>query len=224
MSDTLISAEGVYKSYFLDGREIPVLKGVDVSFKAGEIAAVVGPSGVGKSTLLNILGALDRPTKGEVFFKGKPYSTMQEIEFARFRNAAIGFVFQFHHLLGEFTALENAIIPLLIGGRTRPQAEIVGRNILAEMGLADRLEHKPSELSGGEQQRVAVARAIVNQPQLILADEPSGNLDQTAGEMLTQLLWKLCHEKGHGFIIVTHNPKLAEKADRIIEMRNGRIV
>ncbi len=223
MSEKLIEVENLRKSYYLDGREIPVLKGVNVEFRAGEIAAVVGPSGVGKTTLLNLLGALDRPTGGEIAFKGRAYREMSEAQLARFRNRSIGFVFQFHHLLGEFTALENTIMPLLIDGVPRSQALETGRATLQEMGLEDRLEHKPSELSGGEQQRVAVARAVVNQPQLILADEPSGNLDEKTGRALTELLWKLCREKGYGFIIVTHNKELAAAADKVVEMREGRI-
>lgn len=223
MNDVLIEAQGLEKCYFLDGREIRVLKGVEVQFKTGEIIAVVGPSGVGKTTLLNLLGALDRPTGGEILYRGKPYSEMSEVESSRFRNRSIGFVFQFHNLLGEFTALENVMMPMLIDRISRSQAESRSRELLAELGLEDRLEHKPSELSGGEQQRVAVARAIVNQPELVLADEPSGNLDQKSGTILIKILWNLCREKGHSFIIVTHNRELAGKADRIIEIRDGRI-
>jgi lipoprotein-releasing system ATP-binding protein len=224
MSEPLISAKDIYKSYYLDNQEIPVLKGIEVEFRTGEICAIVGPSGVGKTTLLNILGALDRPTSGEVYFQETPYSKMNETELARFRNATIGFIFQFHHLLAEFTAQENVIMPLLLHRKSFKEAEQTSRQVLSELGLSERLEHKPSELSGGEQQRVAVARAIVNRPQLVLADEPSGNLDQSTGEKLTQLLWNLCRRKNYGFIIVTHNLELAKKADRIIEMRDGRIV
>ena len=223
MNSPLIRVENLRKSYFLDGHEIEVLRGIDAEFRAGEISAIMGPSGVGKTTLLNILGALDRPTDGEVYFGAKPYSRMGEDEFARFRNKTVGFVFQFHHLLNEFTALENVMMPLLIGKVNRQEAEQRSRKTLQELGLEHRLEHKPSELSGGEQQRVAVARAIVNKPELILADEPSGNLDEAAGRKLTDLLWGLSRDLGHGFIIVTHNPELAGKADRQIHMKDGRI-
>lgn len=220
----MIKLDNITKSYFLDGMEIPVLKGVSAEFNPGEITAIMGPSGVGKTTLLNIVGALDRASGGDIFFDGKSYSKMNEAEFASFRNKSIGFVFQFHHLLPEFTALENVMIPQLIGGISSTEARRNSAEILKELGLEERLQHKPSELSGGEQQRVAVARALVNRPKLVLGDEPSGNLDEVSGEKLTELMWKLCREKGYGFVIVTHNPQLAEKADRIIQMRDGKIV
>ena len=224
MSSPLIEIRDLYKSYSIDHVKIDVLKGINEKFNEGEITAVMGPSGVGKTTLLNILGALDRQTSGEIFFQGKPYSKMDEQEFAHFRNQTIGFVFQFHHLLAEFTALENVMIPQLIAGINKTDASAKARQALKEMGLEDRVEHKPSEMSGGEQQRVAVARALINDPRLVLADEPSGNLDKASGEMLTGLLWNLCQEKGHGFIIVTHNQKLADKADRQILISDGSIV
>ncbi len=223
MNDYLIKVENICKSYYIDGREIPVLRNIETEFSAGKITAIMGPSGVGKTTLLNIIGALDRATKGEVYFQGRPYSKMNEIEMASFRNKTIGFVFQFHHLLGEFTALENVMMPQLISGVSREAAEAASAEILTELGLSERLEHKPNELSGGEQQRVAVARALVNKPKIVLADEPSGNLDRKTGTKLTNLLWNLCRDKGYGFIIVTHNRELAERADRIITLNDGRI-
>ncbi len=218
-----IVVKDVRKSYFMNSIEIPVLKGVDAEFRTGEITAIVGPSGAGKTTLLNLLGALDRPTAGEIYYKNIAYSKMSDSEASRFRNRSIGFVFQFHNLLGEFTALENVMLPLMISGTDYRENLERSRELLIELGLQERLDHKPSEMSGGEQQRVAAARAIVAGPDFLLADEPSGNLDQKNSVLLMELLWNLCREKGHGFVIVTHNKDLAEKADRIIELYDGVI-
>jgi len=184
----------------------------------------VGPSGVGKSTLLHILGALDRPTRGEVFLNDTAVFTMDDNALARFRNQTVGFVFQFHHLLPEFTALENVAMPALILGRNPEDSFSRAAQLLREFGLGHRLEHKPSELSGGEQQRVAVARALMNEPEIVLADEPSGNLDVKSSEALHELLWTLAHEKGQTIVVATHNMKLAERSDRIVELYDGRIV
>jgi len=224
MSDILIEVKNLQKSYFIDNREISVLKGINTTFRTSEITAIVGPSGAGKTTFLNLIGALDRPTAGVITFKNKLYNKMSESEFADFRNRSIGFVFQFHNLLGEFTALENVMIPMMIDRKSHSEAEEKSREVLIELGLKERMEHKPSELSGGEQQRVAVARALVNEPEIVLADEPSGNLDHKNGEMLTDLLWSLCRNKGYSFVIVTHNKDLAGKADRIISIHDGKVI
>ena len=201
---------------------LEVLKGIDLNVREGEILAVVGASGAGKSTLLHILGALDRPTAGEVRFEGKNIFAMNEKELARFRNQNIGFVFQFHHLLPEFTALENVAMPSMIEGKKLEITQEKARVLLKEVGLGDRLDHKPSELSGGEQQRVAVARALMNQPKVILADEPTGNLDTANGQMLHDLLWNLSKSRRQTLVIVTHNTLLASRADRVIRIVDGR--
>lgn len=220
----VLRAEKLFKSYFMAGEELPVLKGIDLAIEKGKITAVVGPSGVGKSTLLHILGALDRPTRGEVFLNDTAVFTMDDNALARFRNQTVGFVFQFHHLLPEFTALENVAMPALILGRNPEESFSRAAQLLREFGLGHRLEHKPSELSGGEQQRVAVARALMNEPEIVLADEPSGNLDVKSSEALHELLWTLAHEKGQTIVVATHNMKLAERSDRIVELYDGRIV
>lgn len=201
---------------------LEVLKGIDLNVREGEILAVVGASGAGKSTLLHILGALDRPTAGEVRFEGKNIFAMNEKELARFRNQNIGFVFQFHHLLPEFTALENVAMPAMIEGKRLEITQERAGVLLKEVGLGDRLDHKPSELSGGEQQRVAVARALMNQPKVILADEPTGNLDTANGQMLHDLLWNLSKSRRQALVIVTHNTLLASRADRVIRIVDGR--
>lgn len=199
-----------------------VLKGVDLTFSYGEKAAIVGASGVGKTTLLHVLGTLDRPTAGKVLYEGKDIFTLNEKDLALFRNREIGFVFQFHHLLPEFTALENTMMPCLIQGLPKREAISQAEGILNLVGLQDRLSHKPGELSGGEQQRVAVARALVLGPKVLLADEPTGNLDTKTGESVFQLLQELNQIKGVTLIIVTHNLRLAEKMARQIHLVDGK--
>jgi lipoprotein-releasing system ATP-binding protein len=189
----------------------------------GEIVAIVGPSGAGKSTLLHILGALDRPSEGRVLIDGQDVFALDDRRLAEFRNKRAGFVFQFHHLLPELTALENVILPGLIAGHARRELEDVGMTLLAEVGLENRAGHRPPELSGGEQQRVAVARALINKPQLVLADEPSGNLDLQSSRALNALMWELSRKHNRTLIIVTHNLELARQADRVIELYDGRI-
>ena len=201
-----------------------VLRGVDIGVKKGEIVAVVGASGVGKSTLLHILGALDRPTKGRVSLNSTDVFSLNDRELAHFRNKTIGFVFQFHHLLPEFSALENMMMPKLIAGEQEISIRRKARELLSEVGLSDRADHKPPELSGGEQQRVAVARALINDPQVVLADEPSGNLDKATGEELHNLISTLNRKKGQTFIMATHNQLLARRANRIIALVEGKAV
>ena len=200
-----------------------VLKGIDLTVNDGEIIAIVGPSGVGKSTLLHIIGILDRADEGTVEIDGVNVSSFDETKLAQIRNKTAGFVFQAHHLLPEFTAIENVMMPGLIGGQTKQQLKDAAHQLLKEVGLEDRASHRPMELSGGEQQRIAVARALVNQPRILLADEPSGNLDVHTAESLHALLWNLSREHNQTLIIVTHNHELAKRADRIIELYDGRI-
>ena len=206
-----------------DGSRIDVLKGVTLALARGEAVAITGASGAGKSTLLHLLGALDRPTGGEVLVGGREVSLLGEDELAEVRNRHIGFVFQFHHLLREFTALENVMMPALLSGVGYAEAERRARALLAEVGLAARETHKPRQLSGGEQQRVAVARALVNQPLVLLADEPSGNLDTQTSERLHDLLFGLRAERDLSLVVVTHNPDLARRADRILRLQDGRL-
>jgi lipoprotein-releasing system ATP-binding protein len=189
----------------------------------GQIVAIVGHSGVGKSTLLHILGALDRPSSGAVMIDGTRLDGFNDRELSHFRNQTVGFVFQFHHLLPEFSALENVMMPALIAGKPREEISARARLLLGEVGLEHRLSHRPGELSGGELQRVAVARALMNNPKIVLADEPSGNLDQANSQALHDLLWKLSRKDNRTFIIVTHNLELAENADKVIELFDGQI-
>ncbi|MEM7370075.1 MAG: ABC transporter ATP-binding protein [Bacteroidota bacterium] len=217
---SLLRAHNIYKSY----GSLVVLKGVNITLNKGEIAALVGTSGAGKSTLLQILGTLDYPDSGSLYFGQKDVTLLNEKQKAQFRNESLGFVFQFHHLLPEFTALENVSIPAWISGANRQEVLRRATELLERLGLGDRLEHKPTQLSGGEQQRVSVARALINQPQLILADEPTGNLDTGNSEALYQILFDLAKDTGVSFLIATHNRTLAEKADRICQIEDGIMV
>ena len=213
----MIEAKNIVKNY----GSLQVLRGVDVSIAQGEVVSIVGPSGAGKTTLLQILGTLDRPDGGTVTYDGTDMTRMSDNELARFRNKNIGFVFQFHQLLPEFTTLENVAIPALIGGESRETAYRRAQELLDYLGLAARLDHKPAQLSGGERQRVAVARALVNKPKVILADEPSGSLDTANKQELPQLFFKLRDEMQQTFVIVTHDEALASQADRTLRMKDG---
>ena len=220
----LLEAIDIKKTYST-GKDtsLTVIQGVSLSINAGEIIAIIGPSGAGKSTLVHILGLLDRPTGGDVLFDGKKVTSLKDEEISILRNQNIGFIFQFHHLLPEFTALENTVMPALIAGTTMKQATARGKSLLEEVGLTERMNHKPSELSGGEQQRVAVARALMNSPKIIFADEPSGNLDSENAKKLHDLLFDLRKKYNQSFVIVTHNTELAAAADRIITIVDGKI-
>lgn len=216
----MIHARDIHKSY----GSLEVLKGVELLIQKKEIVSVVGASGAGKSTLIHILGTLDKADKGNVSFNGEVISDYSESRLASFRNKHMGFVFQFHHLLPEFTALENVCIPAFIGGQARAIAEKKSSALLEKLGLAERIHHKPSELSGGEQQRVAVARALINDPEVVFADEPSGNLDSVNARELHDLFFRLRDEFGQTFVIVTHNEELAARADRKLVMKDGKII
>ena len=218
----LIQVQQLYKSFGNGAKQVDVLKGIDLTFDQGERAAIVGVSGVGKTTLLHILGTLDRPTAGKVFYREKDIFTLNERELALFRNREIGFVFQFHHLLPEFNALENTMMPCLIQGISKKEAAFRAETILSLVGLKERLSHKPGELSGGEQQRVAVARALVLEPKVLLADELTGNLDTKTGESVFHLLQELNQIKGVTLIVVTHNLKLASQLPRQIHLVDGK--
>lgn len=219
-----IRAREVYKSFQIGGGTVEVLKGVDLNVEKGEFAAIVGPSGVGKSTLLHLLGALDRPTAGEIFYEDVSLGQLDDGQLASFRNQTVGFIFQFHHLLPEFSALENVMMPLLVARRKWAHAQEIAASLLREVGLESRLSHRPPELSGGELQRVAIARALATGPKVILADEPTGNLDTKTGDAAFELLRRLNRERGLTLIMVTHNEGLARRSDRIIAMLDGRIV
>ncbi len=213
----MIHAAGLFKKY----DSLQVLKGIDLEIKRGEIVSIVGASGAGKSTLLHILGTLDTADQGKLTIDGIEVSSLRDKKVAQFRNQKIGFVFQAHHLLPEFTALENVMMPALIGGMSKQDAAKKAKALLSQLGLAEREEHRPSELSGGEQQRVAVARALVNSPAVIFADEPSGNLDSASAKALHQLFFDLRKSMNQTFVIVTHNNELADMADRKLTIRDG---
>jgi lipoprotein-releasing system ATP-binding protein len=215
----MIKAENIKKSF----GPLQVLKGINLDVPAGKVYSIVGASGAGKTTLLQILGTLSNPDEGKVFIDGKDVSAMNEKDLSRFRNQKLGFVFQFHHLLPEFSSLENVCIPAYIGGVSRLKAEARAKELLHYLGLSERLNHKPSQLSGGEKQRVAVARALVNRPAVVLADEPSGNLDSQNRDDLHELLFTLRDEMGQTFVIVTHDDSFAQRSDQIIHIRDGII-
>lgn len=215
----MIKARNIRKSF----GQLQVLKGIDLEIPGGKIYSIVGASGAGKTTLLQILGTLSKPDTGEIWFGEKKVSSMNENQLAAFRNSEIGFVFQFHHLLPEFTALENVCIPAFIAKTPRAKAEAKAKELLEYLGLTERMEHKPSELSGGEKQRVAMARALINNPTVVMADEPSGNLDSNNRDELHELLFKLRDEMKQTFIIVTHDDHFAERSDKILHIKDGII-
>jgi lipoprotein-releasing system ATP-binding protein len=222
-SKKIIEASKIHKAYAIGSNLLHVLKGIDVSIVSGEIVAIVGASGAGKSTLLHILGTLDKPTSGTVLYDGTDVFGLPDNKLAAFRSLQIGFVFQFHHLLPEFSAVENVAMPGMIAGKKMSQMKPVALKLLSEVGLADRAEHRPSELSGGEQQRVAVARALINDPKIVLADEPSGNLDSVTAKSLHELILELCRNHQTTFVIATHNDHLSGLAHRVLKIQDGII-
>jgi len=223
MSETLIEVQELFKTFGNGAKRVDVLKGIDLLIPRGETVAIVGASGVGKTTLLHVLGTLDQPTSGKVLYENQDVFTLDERALALFRNRQVGFVFQFHHLLPEFSALENVMMPCLIQGISKAEAGQRAESILTLVGLRERLIHKPGELSGGEQQRVAVARAMVLEPKVLLADEPTGNLDTKTGESVFDLLDELNRTRQVTLIIVTHNPGLADRMSRQIHLVDGRL-
>ena len=222
--NALLEAQGIRKVFAGgDGQPLEVLRGVELAVHRGELVAIVGASGAGKSTLLHLLGALDCPTGGDVWLEGSRYADLDPVALAELRNRKLGFVFQFHHLLREFSAVENVMMPLRIAGVPARTARSRAEEVLSEVGLAGRMTHRPTELSGGEQQRCAVARALVHDPSLLLADEPSGNLDHANSERLHELLFRLAREYETAVVVVTHNRQLAGRADRVLWLEDGRL-
>ncbi len=220
-TEFLLNAKDLRKQYVMGESVLEVLRGLNFSLKAGEIAAIVGESGAGKSTLLHVLGLLDRPTTGRIYFGNRDLTALSDNEMAQFRNHEIGFIFQFHHLMPEFSSLENVVMPSRIAGSPLAESVERARYLLERVGLSERLTHRPNELSGGELQRVAVARALINGPSMVLADEPSGNLDHRNSEVLHDLIWNLAREHRCAFVIVTHDLVLAQKADRTFLLEDG---
>ncbi len=218
----LIEAIQVHKSFKTEAGELNILRGINLTIAEGEMLGIIGASGAGKSTLLHILGALDKPSSGKVLFQGKDVFSLDDSMLAEFRNSSIGFVFQFHHLLPEFNSIENVMLPGLISNRPYGETEKRAKQILEELGLSKRLKHRPGELSGGEQQRVAVARALLQNPKIVLADEPTGNLDTTTGNALFDLFIELNRKNRTTFVIVTHNKTLSDHCHRVLEMADGR--
>ena len=224
MGEPMILARGLVKSYRTAAGEVPVLQGVDLDVAAGEMVAITGASGVGKSTLLHVLGTLDRPDAGSLEVAGEDVLSLEGSRRCAFRNRTLGFVFQFHHLLPEFSALENVSMPLLIGGRPAAEARRRARELLGEVGLAERAHHRPGALSGGEQQRVAVVRALAASPRALLADEPTGDLDRATGRRLHATLRDLVRARGLTVVVVTHNEELALGCDRVLKLEGGRLL
>ena len=224
MNDIVLSAENLGKAYPLPKGDLRVFQGIDFELRRGDLAAIMGMSGVGKTTLLNLLGTLDRPSEGTIRLDGEDLAVRSDLEISGLRNSKIGFVFQFYHLLPEFTALENISIPLLIRGMGRKEALPRARKLLDEVGLGDKANFRPGQMSGGEQQRVAVARALVNEPKVLLADEPTGNLDSKTGEEVFELLRQINRERRLTSLLVTHNEVLAGRTDRLLRMLDGRMV
>lgn len=222
--DTVLKIEGLEKTFQQGGRVLNIFKALDLRLEAGEIVALVGPSGAGKSTLLQIAGLLDRPTKGRLIIGGQPVQKISDRERTQLRSRMIGFVYQFHHLLPEFTAAENVALPQIIAGRKKSEALMKAQAMLEQLGLGDRLTHRPGLLSGGEQQRVAIARALANDPKILLADEPTGNLDPETSAEVFDLLLRQVRGRGIGALIATHNLALADQMDRVLELKAGRLM
>jgi lipoprotein-releasing system ATP-binding protein len=220
---SLLQVRDLHKSFVDTEVEIQVLRGLDLDLAAGERIAIVGESGVGKSTLLHILGTLDRPSRGQILYRGKDVATFDDDALSEFRNRDVGFVFQFHYLLPDFNAMENVMLPALIQGWEPEKARAAALRLLEKVGLKERVEHRPGKLSGGEQQRVAVSRSVILEPQLILADEPTGDLDARTGEEIQNLLFRLNEEAGIALVVATHNRAFAEKIGRQMELREGRL-
>ncbi len=218
----IIQVRGLTKIY-MNGVEVLALDNVDLDIKKGEFLSIIGPSGSGKSTLLHMIGILDTPTSGSITIDGKVVTEMSDKERSKVRNEVLGFIFQYHHLMPDFNALENVMMPLLIGGMAKKEAKKQAFSLLEEVGLGDRMEHRPNQLSGGQAQRVAIARALANNPGIVIGDEPTGNLDTKASDMIYDLLRKLNRDRGQTFILVTHDEEMAGKTDRIIRIVDGRI-
>jgi len=224
MPENIIETFGLTKTYIHNKHRVEVLKDVDLNLCTGESLAIVGPSGAGKSTLLYLIGLLEKPTEGRLQFNKIDVNKMPDRDRSRIRLESIGFIFQFHHLLPEFTAIENVMLPGMMLSKKPDECETFASGLLSQVGLSKRLDHKPGELSGGEQQRVAFARALMNSPELILADEPTGNLDRAASQVLENMMWDMCRDRNTALMIVTHNEYLAEGADKVIKLVDGLIV
>lgn len=220
--NNIIEIKNLSKVYG-DGVEVKALDDLSLDIKSGEFLAIIGPSGSGKSTLLHMIGILDTPTSGTILIDGQDVTSMSEDKRSKARNTMLGFVFQYHHLLPDFTALENVMMPLLIAGKSKKQAREMAEQLLTDVGLEDRMDHKPTQLSGGQSQRVAVARALANNPKIVIGDEPTGNLDSKSSQMIYDLLRKLNKERNQTFILVTHDEQMAKKTDRIVRLVDGRV-